>query len=99
MPETFEDFVALTDEMIADGDVPLCVGIESGPATGWPFTDWTEEMILRHEGIDYYNQWVAHEMPFDDPPVVEAMRQVVRPVGHGGHVVRRRRVDRGDAVR
>ena len=42
--------------MIANGDTPLCVGIESGPATGWPFTDWTEEMILRNEGIDYYNQ-------------------------------------------
>ncbi len=76
VPETFDDFVALTEEMIANGDTPLCVGIESGPATGWPFTDWTEEMILRNEGIDYYNQWVAHEVPFNDPPVVEAMQQV-----------------------
>jgi alpha-glucoside transport system substrate-binding protein len=76
VPETYDDFVALTEEMIANGDTPLCVGIESGPATGWPFTDWTEEMILRNEGIDYYNQWVAHEVPFDDQPVVDAMQQV-----------------------
>ena len=76
VPETFDDFVALTEEMIANGDTPLCVGIESGPATGWPFTDWTEELILRNEGIDYYNQWVAHEVPFNDPPVVEAMQQI-----------------------
>jgi len=76
IPETFDDFVALNEEMITNGDVPLCVGIESGPATGWPFTDWTEELILRNEGIDYYNSWVAHETPFDDAPVVEAMTTV-----------------------
>ncbi len=76
VPETLDDFIALNEEMTANGDVPLCVGIESGPATGWPFTDWTEEIILRNEGIDYYNQWVAHEVPFNDPPVVEAMTTV-----------------------
>jgi alpha-glucoside transport system substrate-binding protein len=76
VPQTLDDFFALTEEMIAAGDTPLCVGIESGPATGWPFTDWVEDMILRNEGIDYYNQWVAHEVPFNDPPVVEAMAQV-----------------------
>jgi len=76
IPETLDDFVALNEEMIANGDTPLCVGIESGPATGWPFTDWTEEIILRNEGLDYYNQWVAHEVPFNDPPVIEAMTTV-----------------------
>ena len=55
-PRRSTDFYALTDEMIANGDTPLCVGIESGPATGWPFTDWVEELILRKKGIDYYNQ-------------------------------------------
>ncbi len=43
--------------MIANGDPRSCVGIESGPATGWPFTDWVEELVLREQGIDYYNQW------------------------------------------
>ena len=76
VPETYEDFVTLTGEMIEAGDTPLCVGIESGPATGWPFTDWTEELILRREGIDYYNGWVAHDTPFDDPPVVDSMAAV-----------------------
>ena len=80
MPETLDDFFTLTGEMIENGDTPLCVGIESGPATGWPFTDWTEEMILRNEGIDYYNGWVAHETPFNDQPVVDAMAAGERPV-------------------
>ena len=70
------------DEMIANGDTPLCVGIESGPATGWPFTDWVEELILRQQGIDYYNQWVAHEVPFDDQPVVDTFNEVAGPDGY-----------------
>jgi alpha-glucoside transport system substrate-binding protein len=66
VPKTLTEFKTLVDKMIANGDTPLCVGIESGPATGWPFTDWVEELILREQGIDYYNKWVAHEVPFDD---------------------------------
>ena len=70
---------ALIDTMKADGDgrKPLCVGIESGTATGWPFTDWTEEMVLRTAGPDVYDQWVSHEIPFDDPQVVDAMQQII----------------------
>ena len=67
--------------MIANGDTPLCVGIESGPATGWPFTDWVEELILREQGVDYYNQWVAHEVPFNDQPVVDTFNEVAGPDG------------------
>ncbi len=81
VPKTLTEFKALEDQMIAKGDTPLCVGIESGTATGWPFTDWVEELILREQGIDYYNKWVAHEVPFDDPPVVAAFNEVAGPDG------------------
>lgn len=77
VPATYDDFVALTQTMIDNGDTPLCVGIESQDATGWPFTDWVEELVLRNQGLDFYNQWVAHEVPFNSPEVVEAMQQVV----------------------
>ena len=57
--------------MKADGNVPWCVGIESGDATGWAFTDWMEDMMLRLHGPDVYDQWVSNEIPFDDSRVVE----------------------------
>jgi len=81
VPKTLADFKTLEDKMIANGDTPLCVGIESGAATGWPFTDWVEELVLREQGIDYYNKWVAHEVPFDDKPVVDAFNEVAGPDG------------------
>ena len=90
------------DKMIANGDTPLCVGIESGPATGWPFTDWVEELVLREKGIDYYNQWVDHEIPFDDQPVIDTFNEVAGPDGpveEGRRRVRLGRVDRRHRVR
>ena len=67
IPQSFDELVALTNEMIADGNTPWCVGIESGGATGWAFTDWVEDMTLRVEGPEYYDSWVAGETPFSDP--------------------------------
>ena len=78
VPTTFDEFTALVDQMVADGGPkPLCVGIESGQATGWPFTDWVEDMVLRQHGADVYDQWVTHEIPFNDPRIVETMQTVV----------------------
>lgn len=78
VPTTFAEFTALVSEMAADGGPkPLCVGIESGGATGWTYTDWVEEMVLRQHGADVYDQWVAHEIPFNDPRIVESMETVL----------------------
>ena len=66
VPETLDELQALTEQIAADGNnKPWCAGIASGEATGWPLTDWMEDMVLRVGGPDVYDQWVAHEIPFD----------------------------------
>jgi alpha-glucoside transport system substrate-binding protein len=78
VPTTFEEFQTLVADMAAAGGAkPLCVGIESGQATGWTFTDWTEEMVLRQHGGDVYDQWISNEIPFNDPQIVESLQTVV----------------------
>jgi alpha-glucoside transport system substrate-binding protein len=72
VPETFDDLIALSDQIVEDGGTPWCVGFESGGATGWPATDWMEDLMLATAGQDVYDQWVTHEIPFDDPAVVHA---------------------------
>jgi alpha-glucoside transport system substrate-binding protein len=72
VPTTFDDLIALSDQIVADGSTPWCVGFESEGATGWPATDWMEDIMLRTAGPDVYDQWVAHEIPFNDPAVVNA---------------------------
>jgi alpha-glucoside transport system substrate-binding protein len=74
IPETWDELLALTDDIIADGDTPWCVGIESGAATGWPATDWTEDMMLRTTSLDNYDLWVTGELPFNSPEVKNAIQ-------------------------
>ncbi|MQA61052.1 MAG: extracellular solute-binding protein [Actinophytocola sp.] len=72
VPETHADLLALSDQIVADGGTPWCVGIESGPDTGWPATDWLEDYVLRTAGPEAYDQWVAGELKFSSPEVKEA---------------------------
>jgi alpha-glucoside transport system substrate-binding protein len=76
IPTTLEELTALSDKIVADGGTPWCAGIESGVATGWPITDWFEDFMMRINGPDVYDQWVQHEIPFNDPKV-KAVADVV----------------------
>jgi alpha-glucoside transport system substrate-binding protein len=71
-PATYEDMVALSEQMVADGYTPWCMGFGSGDATGWPGTDWIEDIMVRMHGGDVYDQWWKHEIPFNDSRVVAA---------------------------
>jgi alpha-glucoside transport system substrate-binding protein len=75
-PATFDDLLALTDQIQQDGTTPWCFGIESEAATGWPATDWVENLMLINYGSDVYNQWVNHEIPFNDPQVQDVLDQM-----------------------
>jgi alpha-glucoside transport system substrate-binding protein len=76
VPETWDDMIALSDQIAASGTKPWCAGIESGEATGWPTTDWLEDAVLRDAGAETYDQWVNHEIPFDDDAIVGALDRV-----------------------
>jgi alpha-glucoside transport system substrate-binding protein len=77
IPTTLDALFALSDQMIADGITPWCIGIESGPATGWTFTDWMEDMMLRLEGPEAYDRWTAGELAFSDPAVVGVAQAIL----------------------
>jgi alpha-glucoside transport system substrate-binding protein len=85
-PKTWDDLKALEDKMVSDGTPPWCIGIESGAATGWPFTDWVEEVMLRTVGKDGYDKWVSHQIPFNDPTVKNAFQIVMDIWGNSKYV-------------
>jgi len=74
-PTTWAELQSLMDQIVKDGDTPWCIGIESGTATGWPATDWTEQMMLRTTSLDNYDKWVAGTLPFTDPIVKNAVQK------------------------
>jgi len=71
-PQSIDELLALTDQIKADGGTPWCMGLESDTATGWPATDWFEDLVMKYGGVEGYNQWVTHEIPFDSDLVREA---------------------------
>lgn len=73
VPETMEDLKALTDQIVADGGTPWCIGLGSGGATGWPATDWVEDLMLRTQTPEVYDQWVTNALAFNSPEVVAAI--------------------------
>ena len=75
VPTTMEELKALTEQIVADGETPWCIGLGSGAATGWPATDWVEDMMLRTQPPEVYDQWVTNEIPFDDPRVIAAIEE------------------------
>ena len=75
IPQTWAELVALSNEIVADGGTPWCIGLESGSASGWPGTDWIEDLLLRNAGPETYSQWISHELPFNSPPVIGAFNE------------------------
>lgn len=73
IPKSMEELKSLTEQIVADGGTPWCIGLGSGGATGWPATDWVEDMMLRTQPPEVYDQWVSNEIPFTDPRVVDAI--------------------------
>lgn len=73
VPKTQEELAELEKKIIADGGKPWCIGLGSGGATGWPATDWVEDIMLRTQPPEVYDKWVKNEIPFNDPAVVNAI--------------------------
>ena len=73
IPKTMEELQELTKKIAASGEKPWCIGLGSDAATGWPATDWVEDMMLRTQTPDVYDGWVANTVKFNDPRVIEAI--------------------------
>ena len=77
VPATWDELLELTATIQATtGAAPWCAGFGSGDATGWPGTDWVEDLVLRQAGPEVYDQWVANEVQFTDPQIQDAFNSV-----------------------
>lgn len=65
IPQTWDELLALTDQIVADGGSPWYAPMESGNATGWVGTDWIEDIMLRITSIENYDRWTIPETPED----------------------------------
>ena len=72
-PKTWEELMDLTEKMVDEGKMkPWSIGLEAGSASGWPGTDWIEDIMLRTAGGELYDKWVSHDIPWTHPAVKNA---------------------------
>lgn len=71
-PKTWDELVQSANSVKKGDTKTWCIGVESGPASGWPGTDWIEDIILRQSGPDVYDKWVKGEQKWTSPEIKQA---------------------------
>jgi len=74
IPQTWDELIALSDKIAGQGRAPWSIGLESGAASGWPGTDWIEDIMLRTTAPETYDKWVNHQIPWTDASVKRAWK-------------------------
>lgn len=73
IPTLLDELDALVEQITTETDIaPWCFSISAGGETGWPATDWVEDLVLRQAGADVYDRWVGGDVAFDDRAIREA---------------------------
>jgi alpha-glucoside transport system substrate-binding protein len=86
IPGTWDELMELSDQMLADGNTPWAIGLESGAASGWPGTDWIEDIMLRIASPETYDAWVNHEIAWTNEKVMEAFEIFGKIAGSNEYV-------------
>jgi alpha-glucoside transport system substrate-binding protein len=79
-PKTMTDLIAQATANAGTTKAVWCLGIESGAASGWPATDWIEDIVLRTAGPDVYTQWYQGKVKWSDAPIKNAIQMYATDV-------------------
>ncbi|HEU5204515.1 MAG TPA: ABC transporter substrate-binding protein [Candidatus Limnocylindrales bacterium] len=71
-PATWDELNTTARGAVSGDEKQWCIGVESGAASGWPGTDWVEDIVLRQAGPDVYDAWVAGEQKWTSPEIKAA---------------------------
>jgi alpha-glucoside transport system substrate-binding protein len=89
-PATWADLQTQAKANQGDAKAIWCVGVESGAASGWPGTDWIEDIVLRQAGPEKYNQWWQGTLKWSSPEIkaaFETFGEVVASADGGANSV------------
>jgi hypothetical protein len=73
-PKTWDEFLADAKTILASGTPAYSIG----GADGWTLTDLFENIYLRTAGPDKYDQLAAHEIPWTDQSVKDALAEMAK---------------------
>jgi alpha-glucoside transport system substrate-binding protein len=65
---------------------PWCLGLEDSSSSGWPGTDWIEDLVLHQAGPAVYDAWVSGTLPWTSALIARAWRTFGQIVNAPGSV-------------
>jgi alpha-glucoside transport system substrate-binding protein len=86
VPTTWSDMVTLSQKITSSGKYPWSMGMASGASSGWPASDWIDQIYLSTNGPDMVDKWVAHKIPWTDPTIKNAF-QMFGQIASGNHFI------------
>ena len=86
VPKTWDDLISLSNSIAGKGKYPWAMGVESGASSGWPASDWVDQIYLCLNGPEMYDKWVAHQIPWTDSSVKNAI-QMFGQIVQGKHYI------------
>jgi alpha-glucoside transport system substrate-binding protein len=72
VPKTWDELNTAAKAAATGDTKEWCIGIESGGDSGWPGTDWIEDIVLRQAGPTVYDAWVAGTQKWTSPEIKKA---------------------------
>ncbi|MFP5299094.1 MAG: ABC transporter substrate-binding protein [Actinomycetota bacterium] len=82
-PPTDWDEMLETAQTVNSSGTPW---VSIGGADGWVLTDWFENIYIRTAGADMYDQLAAHEIPWTDDSVIQALEVFGELIGDGSSI-------------
>jgi alpha-glucoside transport system substrate-binding protein len=79
-PATWDDLKSQATANKGNATAIWCLRLGSGAASGWPGTDWIEDLVLRQAGPDVYNSWWAGKTKWTDPAIKTAFQTYLTDV-------------------
>ncbi|WP_213453487.1 ABC transporter substrate-binding protein [Rhizomonospora bruguierae] len=73
-PATWDDLSGWAEQASAGG-TPWCIGLESGPNSGWPGAVWIEEFVLQQAGPEVFTKWWQGDLPWTAPEIKRAFQR------------------------
>jgi len=69
VPTTWNALVDTTAKLRAAGVTPWCLGLASSTTSGWPGTDWVEDLVLARSGPAVYDRWADGDFAWNSPEI------------------------------
>ena len=79
-PKTWDELKTQADANKDGAAAVWCLRLGSGAASGWPGTDWIEDLVLRQAGPDVYNSWWQGKTKWTSPEIKTAFQTYLTDV-------------------